>query len=141
MNIEFGTHYLLTIREEERLRVRSFYESLLGCNLLSHDMGATTNIPPDIDLFHFPDGIVLGVRYVDNGEPVLDTEQHKLGCWMELATDDEQLLIDKLREFGVEEITDFWDKDHFYFHAPGGQVYRVVDFGVAETSGLKVAVG
>lgn len=126
MKIKFGTHYLLTIRESERHRVRSFYQGLLGCELHSHDHGVTVNIPENLDLFHFADGEVLGVQYVNDGVPVIDAAGHKLACWMELKTDNVGGLLKKLKEFGVDEIRDFWDKEHFYFHAPGGQVFRVI---------------
>jgi hypothetical protein len=28
-------------------------------------------------------------------------------------------------EFGIEQVP-FWDKEHFYFQAPGGQVFRLI---------------
>jgi hypothetical protein len=127
MKIKFGTHYLLTIRESERDRVRSFYEGPLGCELQAHDHGVTSNIPENIDLFHFSDGEVLGVQYVNDRAPVIEAAGHKLACWMELKTDDVTGLVGKLNKFGVDEIRDFWDKEHFYFHAPGGQVFRVIE--------------
>lgn len=126
MKIKFGTHYLLTIRESERNRVRAFYTGLLGCKIQAHDHGVTSNIPENIDLFHFSDGEVLGVQYVNDRVPVIDAAGHKLACWMELKTDDVTGLVGKLKEFGVDEIRDFWDKEHFYCHAPGGQVFRVI---------------
>jgi hypothetical protein len=126
MKIKFGTHYLLTIKKSERARVRAFYHGLLGCKLQAHDHGVTSNIPENIDLFHFAGGEVLGVQYVDDRAPVIDAAGHKLAGWMEIKTDDVSGLVGKLTDFGVDEIRDFWDKEHFYFHAPGGQVYRVI---------------
>ena len=69
--IAFGTHYLLTIREAERAHVRGFCQGLLGCELHAHDHGVTADIPPNIDLFHFAGGHVLGVQYVADNAPVI----------------------------------------------------------------------
>jgi hypothetical protein len=125
--IAFGTHYLLTVQESERPRVRSFYHDVLGCSRESHDQGITSHIPPHLDLFHFPDGVVLGVQYVSEEGNTLTLTQQRLACWLEIKADNVPGLVEQIKTFGVEEITDFWDPDHFYFHAPGGQVFRVID--------------
>ena len=129
MTIAFGTHYLLTIKQGERKRVRAFYQGALGCELQAHDHGVTANIPPNLDLFHFPGGVVLGVAYVDDKTPTLGSKEQRLACWLEIKTAAVEALVAKLKQLGVEEITDFWDKDHFYFHAPGGQIFRIVALG------------
>ena len=125
--ITFGTHYLLTIDQQERERVRTFYTTLLGCTLHSaDDGGVTNNIPPHVDLFEFAGHEVVGIQYVDDPSLVLTRDEHRRGCWMEIKTDDLPSLKDKLLDLGVQQITDFWDQEHFYFHAPGGQVYRLI---------------
>ncbi len=54
------------------------------------------------------------------------TEQQCLNAmWCEIKTDTVNQLKDKLIKFGVKEV-EYDDKDHFYFQAPGGQVYRIV---------------
>ena len=126
MRIRFGSHYLLTLPAHQRSRVRSFYIDILECQIEAHDHNVTANIPENIDLFHFPGGEVLGVQYVAEQDTVLTPREYKLACWLELKTDDVAGLVRKLQAFGVEEIADFWDKEHFYFHAPGGQVFRVI---------------
>ena len=123
--IAFGTHYLLTIAQSERQRVRDFYTGLLGCQLQSSD-GETQNIPDNLDLFVFPGEEIVGVQYTEQLNEVLTPAEHRRGCWMEIKTDDIEGLKQKLLDFGVQEITDFWDPGHFYFHAPGGQVYRLI---------------
>ena len=126
MHVRFGTHYLLTLSQSERLRVRAFYMDTLECLLEAHDHNVTADIPENIDLFHFPDGEVLGVQYVPESEAPFTSKDYRHACWLELKTDDVEGLVKKLKAFGVEEITDFWDTEHFYFHAPGGQVFRVI---------------
>jgi hypothetical protein len=44
---------------------------------------------------------------------------------MELRTDRPEKLKQKILKFGIKEIK-YWDKDHFYLQAPGGQVFRLV---------------
>ena len=126
MRVQFGTHYLLTLPNQERPRVRTFYVDILGCRIEAHDHNVTANIPENIDLFHFPDGEVFGVQYVSAHETPFTSKDYRYACWLELKTDDVEGLVKKLKAFGVEEITDFWDTEHFYFHAPGGQVFRVI---------------
>ena len=126
MTIAMGNHHLLTIKSGERQRVRAFYRELLGCALHAHDHGVTANIPENIDIFHFDSGDIIGVAYADERSPTVTDAQARLGCWLELTTDDVDTLVGRLKDFGVNEITDFWDKDHFYFHAPVGQVFRVI---------------
>lgn len=127
MRIRFGTHYLLTLVRHERPRVRAFYVDILGCRIEAHDHHVTANIPEHVDLFHFPDGEVLGVQYVSEGDAPLTSTDYRRACWLELRTDDGEGLVKRLKAFGVEEITDFWDHEHFYFHAPGGQVFRIIE--------------
>ncbi len=136
MTIAIGNHHLLTIRASERSRVRSFYGDLLDCELQSHDRGVTANIPVNIDVFHLGSGDIIGVAYVDEGSPTLSDDDARLACWLELKTDDPDALIGKLKDFGVKEITDFWDKDHFYFYAPGGQVFRIIPLGAYAASAV-----
>jgi catechol 2,3-dioxygenase-like lactoylglutathione lyase family enzyme len=126
MRVHFGTHYLFSLQQQERPRVRTFYVDILGCRIEAHDHNVTANIPENIDLFHFPDGEVFGVQYVAGSDAPLTTKEYRQACWLELKTDDVEGLVKKLKASGVEEITDFWDTEHFYFHAPGGQVFRVI---------------
>ena len=70
---------------------------------------------------------MFGVQYVAESAAPLTAKEYRQACWLELKTDDVEELVKKLKAFGVEEITDFWDTEHFYFHAPGGQVFRVIE--------------
>jgi hypothetical protein len=124
--IEFGNHYLLNVSSGLRTRVREFFATILECATHSSD-DVTRDLPENVDLFVFPGGETVGVPYFDDGAPMLSNAEHRMACWMEIKTDDVPGLKAKLLEFGVDEITDFWDKERFYFHAPGGQVFRVID--------------
>jgi hypothetical protein len=48
--------------------------------------------------------------------------------WLDLRTDSPEELKQS-SEFGIKGI-EFWDKEHFYFQAPVGQVFRLV--GISE---------
>jgi hypothetical protein len=41
-----------------------------------------------------------------------------------LETADPDALKRSILDFGIAEI-EYWDKEHFYFQAPGGQVFRL----------------
>ena len=45
--------------------------------------------------------------------------------WLEIKANDVPVMKEKILAFGVREI-DSRDKAHFYFQAPGGQVFRLV---------------
>lgn len=79
MRVQFGTHYLLTLRQQERPRVRAFYVDLLGCRIEAHDHNVTANIPENIDLFHFPDGEVFGVQCVSDSDTRLTAKEYGSG--------------------------------------------------------------
>mgnify|MGYP003314039736 CR=1 FL=1 len=124
--IEFGNHYLLNVSNDLRLRMREFFGEILGCSVHSSD-NVTRDIPENVDLFMFEGGETVGVAYFDKDAPVLSNAQHRMASWMEIKADDVAAMKARLLDFGVCEITDFWDRDHFYFHAPGGQVFRLID--------------
>ena len=123
--IHFGNHYRASVDASEREPLRRFYIDVLECELQSSD-NITANIPENIDLFIFGCGNCFGIEYFDAGSRTLTREENYLACWMEIKTDDVTKLKQKCLDFGAIEITDFWDSEHFYFHAPGGQVYRLI---------------
>ena len=123
--IQFGDHFRASANEHERAKIRQFFVDVLECELQSTD-NITANIPENIDLFFFTSGQCYGVEYCRASEKALSLQQHYLACWLELKTDDVDTLRKKCLDHGAKEITDFWDTEHFYFHAPGGQVFRLV---------------
>lgn len=111
-----GNHVKFQVAEEHRDRVRTFYTEILG---------ATAGKAPvsNVDIFVLPDGFVHGIFFVPV-EQTLNEQQCLNGTWLEIMTADPEGLKQRLREFGVKEI-EYWDKNHFYFHAPGGPVFRI----------------
>ena len=125
----FGTREDQVFLELKRLLqpfgIRRFYTDVLGCKKLSTD-GITAGIPENIDLFVFSDGQVFGIEYTENDAQCLSLDQHRQACWLELKTDDSEALKSRCLDNGAIEITDYWDREHFYFHAPGGQIFRII---------------
>lgn len=116
---EWGNHTKMIARPSVRARLQSFYRDVLGCDVgkgPQHVGG-----PPDTDLIRFPNGFTSVIHYYDSA---LDETDLKKSIWLELLTDDAEQLAQKIRAFGIQPF-EYFDQDHFYFQAPGGQVFRV----------------
>ena len=113
-NVSLGEHSKLTANPAERDRVRKFYTQVLGC--------PATKESGKIDIFRIGSDFSLGVVY-DNS--ALSAADGLKSIWLELRTPEPEALKARILEFGIQEAS-FWDKEHFYFQAPGGQVFRLV---------------
>ena len=117
MTNALGSHVKFQVAEEHRERVQAFYTQVIGF----------TSVPspvPNLSLWQTPQGAMLGVFFVPSAEALTEPQCLHGGTWLEIMTDDVEGLTARLREFGVKEI-DYFDKAHFYFHSPGGPVFRV----------------
>ena len=112
-NVSIGKHAKFIVRPSERSRVQRFYRNVLGCRVI---------VKPKVDLIQMGAGFYIGVQYDDQA---LEERHLMKSAWLELRTDLPDELRHKILDFGVKEI-EYWDKDHFYFQAPGGQVFRLV---------------
>lgn len=111
-----GNNLKVQVATSERTKARAFYVDALGAVELpspSHSM----------ELFQLPDRSIIGVYYVQESQ-ALSEEVYRNATWLEIVTPEVATLKSRLRSLGVKEI-DYADKDHFYFHAPGGQVFRL----------------
>jgi hypothetical protein len=115
--VHIGNHLKMTLPRLLRGRAREFYEGLLGCKILSSPR-------PDLDLYEFAGGFVLGLFFVPEAE-VLSEADHAKAAWMELKTERPEEIKARLVAFGVRPI-EYPDTTRFYFQAPGGQVFRLV---------------
>jgi hypothetical protein len=113
-SVWLGENSKLTVNPSERDRVRKFYKDVLGC--------PATRESEKIDIFHIGSGFFLAVVYDSSA---LSASDNLKAIWLDLRTNQPELLKRKILEFGLKQI-DFWDKEHFYFQAPGGQVFRLV---------------
>jgi hypothetical protein len=113
-NIELGEHSKMVIHPSERDRVQQFYRDVLGCQV-------TTKSKP-MDLIRLGMDFYIGAVY--DGSALSDADRLN-SIWLELRTEDPDGLKQQILGFGCKEV-EFWDKEHFYFQAPGGQVFRLV---------------
>jgi len=114
--INIGNHMKLNVHKNLRERVRSFYLDVLHCTSMPAPV-------PNLDLFCFPNGFVLGVFFCEEVD-ILSEKDHLKAAWLEIKAKDVQDTKRRLVEFGVTEV-DYQDKTRFYFQAPGGQVFRL----------------
>jgi len=75
-----------------------------------------------MDLIRLGTGFYIGAVYDDSA---LSDADRLNSIWLDLRTEDPDGLKQKILEFGCKQVG-FWDKEHFYFQAPGGQVFRLV---------------
>jgi hypothetical protein len=114
--VHLGNHLKMNLPAHLRARVREFYAGLLGCTVLESPR-------PDLDLYEFAAGQVLGFFFVDAAEALTAAEYLK-ATWLEIKVDDPARWKDRLLAFGVQEV-EFPDPTRFYFQAPGGPVFRL----------------
>jgi hypothetical protein len=115
----WGTHSKMIAPPSVRPRLQRFYRDVLGCALgkgPEHPGG-----PKDTDLIRFANGFTIVVHYSD---AALSDADLKKSIWLELVSDNAAQLERSIQAFGIEPF-DYFDNDHFYFQAPGGQVFRV----------------
>src|SRR5213594_3849228 len=113
-SVSLGESSKLTVLLSERDRMRKFYRDVLGC--------AMTKTSDSADVFQLGPSFYLGVVYQDSA---LSESDAMKSSWLELRTDRPEELKQKILKFAIKEI-DYRDKEHFYFQAPGGQVFRLV---------------
>jgi hypothetical protein len=115
MSVSLGENSKLTVNPSERSKIRKFYKDILGC--------PATKESERIDVFKIGNTFYLGVMYDDSA---LTPEYSLKSIWLELRTENAEGLKRKILDFGIKEL-EYWDKEHFYFQAPGGQVFRLAD--------------
>ena len=113
-SVSLGENSKLTVIPAERDRVRKFYQEILGC--------PATRESERIDIFRLGTTFFLGVVYSEHASTAAEARK---AIWLDLRTDQPEALKAKILQFGIQEI-EFWDKERFYFQAPGGQVFRLV---------------
>lgn len=112
--VTFGEHSKLTAPPSEQGAVRKFFRDVLGAR--------QTRETERLDVFQLGPHFYLGVVY-DNDAPAADAQLKSI--WLELRTSDPVAMKTKILAGGGRAI-EFWDKKHFYFQAPGGQVFRLI---------------
>ncbi len=111
-----GNHMKITVHPNNKEKTVNFYHRVLGCELLPK-----TN--PELDLLRFTDGFILGIFYSTD---CLSAADYLKATWLEIKTDNVEKLKNNILQAGITEL-EYTDKNHFYFQAPEGQVYRIVN--------------
>ena len=115
-----GNHLKMTLAVGLRTESRAFYHEVLGCRGLPSPR-------PDLDLWEFERGFVLGLFFVPP-DAVLSDAQHERATWLEIQVSDPPAVKDRLLALGVPEVV-CEDRTRFYFRAPGGCVFRLAVLG------------
>jgi len=121
--LQMGNHMKLTLKPELRERTRGFYGGICECRKLDSPR-------PDMDLYEFNGGFVLGIFFADDAETLPEPAYVK-AAWLELKVDDVPAYRARLEAFGINALP-YADPTRMYFQAPGGQVFRLapMDGGV-----------
>jgi hypothetical protein len=110
----FAKHSKITAQTSDQGAIRKFYRDVLGAPQARETEGA--------DIFRLGPQFFLGVIY-EKDAPMAEAMQRAI--WLELATPDPVAMKAKILAGGGKEI-EYRDKNHFYFQAPGGQVFRLI---------------
>jgi hypothetical protein len=112
---KIGLNHRLSVAKNLKAETRAVYEGVLG---------ATVKSPrPDVEIFTFSNGSGIGVFYVEPGV-ALTPAQHMNAIWLEFEVDDDAAAATALGTLGLRPF-EYFDKEHSYFQAPGGQVFRL----------------
>lgn len=115
-----GNRVHIFAHPDARERVTWFFTTLLECE----EAGDTdpVHLPPEIQLFRFPDGAAVSVEYT---EEALTLKDARHGAYLELRADDPDALRQQVLDEGLT-LVDYPGSGYVYFQAPGGQVWRIV---------------
>ena len=110
-----GNHSAVRVPRAEKDRIRRFYRDVLGGTITRE-----SDLKDDIRL---ADNFYIAFLYEDEGV-ALDESGFSKAVYLELKTGNIEEMRQKIVAFGVRvlEVPD----PHLYFHAPGGQVFRLV---------------
>lgn len=113
-SVSLGANSKMVVLASERENIQRFYRDVLGCKV---------DRKPQADLIWLRPDFYLGVVYENSALSVSDMLK---SLWLELRTDSPEELKQQILNFGLKEI-EYQDKAHFYFQAPGGQVFRLAN--------------
>lgn len=117
--IEFGGRTKINIAKSERENTHRLFGDILHLEIEKGEA---------IDRIHFDGGGFVALVYQEDVSKILPEAFQLNAMWAGLRIPSYQYesVKRRLKAFGVKEL--YPDKDqskHFYFHAPGGQVYRL----------------
>ncbi len=117
INFGFGIH--MPVQPDKRTRAEEFLGNTLGC--------AEITRTEEYTCFRFPNGQIIGIT-PDKGAPF--EEEYERSLWLEIISNDYEATKRRIQEFGVKEVVGGMP-NAFFFHLPGGAVFRLVSEEVA----------
>jgi hypothetical protein len=117
--ISFGNNAHIFARPSRRESLKQLFETTLKCGpVLNVDY---PGMAEPMLLIRFPKGGALSIEITPDAD---DSDEPRRAAWLELRSPDPPAVIDALRAAGIPEVK---HPGHpFYFMAPGGQVFTVV---------------
>ena len=117
--VALGNNAHIFARTNRREALRRLFEDLIGCAVLNV---AHPAMREPMLLARFPGGGSLSVEFTDLAP---DSDEPRFGAWLEIRSQSPSKLIEILVERGIRQVE---HPGHpFYFVAPGGQVFTVVE--------------
>ena len=117
--IALGSNAHLFARPHRRDQLRSYFEETIGSGPV-----ATVNHPGMAEpmlLVRFPDGGSLSIEFTADAP---DSDEPRLGTWLELRSDDPDAVVRATRSAGLSEV--HHPGHTHYVMIPGGQVFAVI---------------
>jgi len=110
-----GQNMKWTIQRGDREKMKAFFEQGLSAKRVKE--------LPDTDLYALEGGGMIGCALVD-ASGALTEQQAFLAPWVEFEVADPKATIQAFEKLGLKRV-DYFDKEHAYFRAPGGVVFRL----------------
>lgn len=117
--IGLGNNVHLFARPNRREALRALFESILETGPVAEV--ALPGFDQPMLIVRFPAGGSLSIEFTSEAE---DSDAPRFGTWLELRASDPTAVIEAVRRAGIAEVKHAGHP--FYFLAPGGQVFTVV---------------
>ncbi|MEM6989009.1 MAG: VOC family protein [Myxococcota bacterium] len=114
---KLGPNLRCVADNQHREAIASFYVELFGAE--------TVRPTPELDVYSFG-GSNIGVYFVADGTALTPEQHEKVGTWIEIVVEDAKAMTAALEAKGHAPL-DYHDREHAYFQAPGGQVFRLAE--------------
>lgn len=120
MTTSLGNNAHVFARPHRRQELVHCFEKALGCPVATVEH---PGIAEPMLLVRFPGGGSLSIEFRPDAPDSEDSDQPRLGAWLELRSDDPGALMTAALEAGLVEVK---HPGHpYYFMAPGGQVFTI----------------
>jgi hypothetical protein len=116
MSTILGSNMKWTASSAVQSGMRAFFEEGLGAQRVKE--------LPEMDVFSLGNAKgTIGVAYVEASK-ALSVEQAAVAPWVEFLVADVPAAVERMSKLGLEKL-EYHDKEHSYFRAPSGVVFRL----------------